>query len=168
MILAFFVILSANGVAAQPSRRPWATVTRAPSNTHDVTTLDFGTLGPARNATRINAVAYYARLTYKPLRGAPQVRWTDSISCPALQASLARLRNVPPPKIDVPGYPAQKGGFWENVILDGTGYSLDMAPHLRFSTNDESSALFKWTEEALRDLKSCWHDEPPADTDVRR
>jgi len=166
MMLAFFVILSANSVAAEPTRRPWATVTKAPNNNRYVTTLDFGTLGPARNSNRIDGVVYYAKRTYKPLTGAPQVQWTDSVSCPALQTALGGLRSVPPPKIDVPGYPSQKGGFWENVTLDGTGYGLDMAPHLTFSTNDENSALPKWTERTLRDLDSCWHDEAPADTDA--
>jgi hypothetical protein len=132
-----------------------------------VTTLDFGTLGPAPHGNRIDAVVYYAKRTYRPLRGTPQVRWTDSVSCPALQNALRDLRDVPPPKIDVPGYPAQKGGFWENIIVDGTAYSLDMAPHLTFSTNDENAPLPKWTEKTLRGLEPCWREQAPADTDVR-
>jgi hypothetical protein len=163
-MLVFFAILTANSVTAEPARRPWASVTKAPSNTHEVITLDFGTLGRARSGARIDALVYYAKRIDKPLRGAPNVRWTDSVSRPALEAALVRLRTVPAPKIDLPGYPPQEGGFWEKIILDGTVYSLDMAPYLTFSTNDENAPLSRWTEKALRELEPCWNDKAPADT----
>ncbi len=146
---------------AAPSRPTWAIVTRAPALASERVSLEFGTLGVAQRSPY--ALAYYARRTVSGGGGRPpEVRWADSLACPALNRALADLHQLPVPRIDIPGFPAQPGGTSEAVVVDGITYTLTLSEGLRFSANVDS-ALSRWTEQTLERLKPCWRAQAPKD-----
>ena len=158
-------VLAAAMLAAVPSEGPsrpaWATVTRATANGSERVGLEFGTLGtPSEGSDRL---AYYARRTLARYDSPPtEIEWADSVTCPALTQVLAELRDVPPPRIDVPGFPGQPGGATEAITLDGVTYRLAYSELLSFSASADSP-LSRWTEAALQRLESCWRSEVPSD-----
>jgi hypothetical protein len=154
-------IASISAAAEGPAREPWAVVLRAPSNHRERVTLEFGTLGLA--SRRPDRLAYYVRRTMDRLASrSTEIRWADSVSCPAVTEVLAGLRDVQTPRIDVPGFPGRPGGLDETLAIDGTMYRLDMRGRLGFATN-EGSALARWTDNALARLEPCWRVEAPHD-----
>src|SRR3954454_6172242 len=159
MLLTLALYLSAAAAGAEPSREPWATVSKDPARVREKTVLSFGTLGVARN--RPFELAYYAKRTVRRREEAAHVQWADSSSCPGLKAALAGLADLSPPRIDVPGFPPAKGGTDEGVVIDGVIYTLKL-DRLSFSTNI-GSGLAQWTEKTLRALEPCWRDQAPAD-----
>jgi hypothetical protein len=161
MLTMFSTLIATLLLSAGPTRPPWATITKTPALTRDQVTLEFGTLGAtSRQPYRL---AYYARRTGRRSQAAsPEVRWADSRSCPVLAELLSNLRDVPTPRIDVPGFPARPGGTSEAIVLDGISYRLSVAEGLSFSGNI-GSPLERWTEQALRRLARCWRAAAPRD-----
>lgn len=159
MFVGFAFLLSAAAAGTEPSRPTWATVTKEPALVREKTTVAFGTLGVARN--KPYQLAYYAKRTIQRREEAPQVQWADSGECPALSASLGRLRDLSAPRIDVPGFPPVKGGIDENIVIDGILYTLKL-DRLSFSTNI-GTGLAEWTDSTLRALEPCWRVDAPAD-----
>ena len=163
MPLTLLAALLAAAPSEAPSRPAWAIVTRAPANASSGNVrLEFGTLGAARAAPPASA-----RLAYFVLRTAGdgasrKVSWADSRTCRALTPILAELREIPTPRIDLPGFPSRPGGTDEAIVLDGITYRLRLFDDLQFSGNI-GSPLARWTETALKRLEPCWAAKAPRD-----
>jgi len=153
-----FLSLLATSGAETPPGIVWATVTRASAATTERLALDFGTLGVARG--RPGQLVYFVRRTTTLYPDVRQVRWTDSINCPAMIAVLSDLRDLPTPRLDVPGFPAQPGGLDETIAVDRVSYRLNFSDRLSYSTN-VGSPLARWTDDAVRRLEPCWRAEAP-------
>ena len=152
MFRALLVTLIAQPEAEVLRSPIWATIEKVPTASRRRVKLEFGTLGPLeRNSNRL---AYYARQTVREDGAPDQTRWADSLNCPALTAAIAELRDLPTPRIDIPGFPPQSGGIKEGLAFDGINYSLSMWGRLSFSMNTDS-ALSRWIERTLARLQSC-------------
>ena len=160
MFLVFLVSLglAAPAAAPAPSRPPWASIEKASSGRS--VRLELGTLGAASQTPY--RLAYFVRQTSTVMAGTPELRWADSLSCPALASLIQRLRDAPTPRIDVPGFPVQPGGLDEMLQLDGNRYALTFPGRLSFSAG-EAPALGRWVEAALGELEPCWREAPPGD-----
>ena len=155
--LAALLLLAAD---LSPSRPVWAVFERTPTMTRETLRLELGTLGASsRHPYRL---AYYARRTVTRAGGPVEVRWADSRSCPAMVDAVGALRDLPMPRIDVPGFPVQPGGVDETIVLDGIIYRFALPDRLAFSAN-VGSPLARWTEGALTALQDCWRSEAPAE-----
>jgi hypothetical protein len=159
MFVGLGFLLSAAASGTEPSRPSWVSVTKEPAAVRESTTWAFGTLGVVRN--KPFKLAYYSKRTIQRRDQLPRVQWADSISCPALTTALGRLRELSPPRIDVPGFPPTEGGDAANVVIDGVSYTLKL-DRLSFSTN-VGSELAGWTETTLHALEPCWRAEAPSD-----
>ena len=156
-ILLLLSLLAATD-AEMPPGIIWATVTRTPSATTERLSLDFGTLGVVRHQP--GQLVYFARWTATRHPDFREVRWADSQSCPALTGILSGLRDLPTPRIDVPGFPGLPGGIDEGLAFDGVDYRLNLSDRLSYSMNT-NSALSRWTDDAVRRLEPCWRAEVP-------
>lgn len=99
--------------------------------------------------------------------GPALIDWAAADACPALPAALARLEELPPPRIDVPGVgrdiPAS------SMMADGASYFLwsslanysgGAVGELEVRTVDGTPAA-AWIDETLKALAPCWGPAAP-------
>lgn len=103
----------------------------------------------------------------KASRTEADARWASSKDCPALVDVLARMEEIPAPRIDFPGVGESRS---PNMVLDGVTYDLSVrwaiwdddstAYMLRMSGNVDTP-LAAWAGTLGPALDSCWTLEPP-------
>lgn len=111
-----------------------------------------------------------AALTARRVRvegeAAARIDWAAAPGCPALSAALAKLEELPPPRIDVPGVGRDAKG---SVVADGASYFLwsSLAAYsggaigeLEVRTVDGTPAA-AWIDETLKALEPCWGPPRP-------
>jgi hypothetical protein len=98
---------------------------------------------------------------------AARIDWASAKTCPALPAALAKLEDLPPPRIDVPGVGREPREI--TVVADGSSYFLwsSLAAYsggaigeLEVRTVDGTPAA-DWVDETLRALEPCWGSSEP-------
>lgn len=96
-----------------------------------------------------------------------RIDWATGPACAALPAALARLEELPPPRIDVPGVGREARG--SSVVADGASYFLwsslaaysgGAAGELEVRTVDGTPAA-AWIDEALKAVEPCWSADAP-------
>ena len=143
--------------AAVSFDHPWGRFSRAPVLAHTAEVVEIETRG-----VREGQLFFVLRLTRTSLR-TREVKWTDSLRCPALRRTLASLHDLAPPRIAPPGSHDDA----TNIVLDGTGYSLSMpaaygADEATIAMSSISGTpLARWVDGALTALAPCWSAEPP-------
>lgn len=95
-----------------------------------------------------------------------RIDWAFAPRCPALPDALARLEELPPPRIDVPGVGRESKA---SVVADGASYFLwsSLAAYsggalgeLEVRTVDGTPAA-AWIDETLKALEPCWGPSAP-------
>ena len=104
---------------------------------------------------------YRLRLTRRTLNGVPQVRYADSVKCPAIQNVITSMKSLKMPA------PAPYG-WWDGpgrvIMEDGIRYSLsapasDINGEMTISAN-MGSPLAAWVDSSLNKLELCWTNAP--------
>ena len=135
----------------------WAQFSRSRSLIYVTETVDVATAERGSN----NTFRYRLRLTRKTLNGVPQVRYADSVNCPAIQNVITSMKSIKMPA------PAPYG-LWDGPLRirvhDGIGYSLsapssDSNGQMTISSNMGSS-LAAWVDTSLKKLERCWMAAP--------
>ena len=146
----FLIALPAIVGAQARAFDPWASFSRdgMASELVEVATLNGGDAGP---------VHYRLRLTTRRLRGHKrEVRWADSIACPAVRAVVLGMDGLAMPA------PAPIGGTHEQkvVVLDGADYALTAPSTYTMGkltiTSTDASPLAAWINGAFEQLAPCW------------
>jgi hypothetical protein len=85
--------------------------------------------------------------------------YTDTVACPAALSVLEELADLPGPQPGIAGLEKRPS---EEIIVDGTGYTLSVATalpyiqgHLRLSSNI-GTPLAAWIDGASKKLQPCW------------
>lgn len=100
---------------------------------------------------------YRLRLTIRRVRGRkPEVKWADSIACPAVRRVVLGMHDLTMPSPAPYGGPDNK----QVVVLDGAEYSLTapssyMMGKLTITSTDETP-LAAWVDGAFQQLATCW------------
>lgn len=96
-----------------------------------------------------------------------RIDWTSAKTCVALPVALAKLEELPAPRIDVPSVGPERRDI--TVVADGSSYFLwsSLANYsggalgeLEVRTVDATPAA-EWIDETLRAVEACWASERP-------
>lgn len=132
----------------------FAQFSRSPALEHRQVEVAIGVLG--RNS-RGGEPVYWARRVTSSFGGTAET-WADGRTCPALRETLAAMRALPFPELDVPGMSTTQ----PDIVLDGIGYRLSTiglygrnSVSVTFESNVRTP-LAAWVEESLKRLEPCW------------
>jgi hypothetical protein len=148
MILIIAAILVQGSLPGQ-----WAQFGHGNAEVSSVDTVDIGT-GDRRGTYQYR---YKMRLTKRDHAGKVlEVKWADSVTCPAVRIVVESMRNISIPKLAPMGVP----GVQTAIISDGTWYfmtapSSDIMGSLTINSYNGSS-LANWTQVSLKKLLPCW------------
>lgn len=99
---------------------------------------------------------YRLRYTRSFLQGAPEIKWADSATCPAIRTIVMSMRSIKMPS------PAPYGVSTQSMTLtlDGTLYSFaapssDNMGKVTISSN-VGSPVAAWIDASLKQLAPCW------------
>lgn len=98
---------------------------------------------------------------------AARIDWAAGPACPALPAAIARMEELPPPRIDAPLVGREPADI--TVVADGASYFL-WSSFARYSggvpgelevRTVEGTPAAHWIDETLAELEPCWGAAPP-------
>lgn len=107
------------------------------------------------------------RVRVRPGEEAARIDWAAGPDCPALPAAVARMEELPPPRIDAPLVGREPADI--TVVADGASYFL-WSSFARYSGGApgelevrtvEGTPAAAWIDETLAALEPCWGAGPP-------
>lgn len=150
MLLMLLVFLDTAAQAPLPTQ--WAQFRRSGALSHISETVDIAT-GDRKGDPEF---PYRLRYTRSSLQGAPEIKWADSATCPAIRTIVMSMRSIKMPSPAPYGVPDQS----MTLTLDGTLYSFaapssDNMGKVTISSN-VGSPVAAWIDASLKQLAPCW------------
>jgi hypothetical protein len=146
------LLILANAAAHVPLPMQWAQFSRSGALSHISEIVDVAT----GSRTKSTAFPYRLRFTKYSFKGAYEIKWADSSTCPAVRSVIDSMRNIKMPS------PAPYGITDGDIIVtaDGAEYKLtapssDVSGELTIRSN-VGSPLAAWIDNSFKQLASCW------------
>lgn len=150
MLPILLVLADAATQTPLPSR--WAQFSRSGALSHVSETVEIAT---GDNKSDID-FPYKVRFIRYSLKSAPEIKWANSATCPAVRSVIASMRSIKMPSPAPYGVPGES----MEITVDGTGYSLtapssDNMGKMTISSN-VGSPLAAWIDSSFERLAPCW------------
>jgi len=100
-------------------------------------------------------LTYFARRSVWQRDARPQLRYTDSLRCPALTSVVQALRRVQLPAVVIPGEPEAVNSLVRTLTLDGSYRLWSGLGEADGGVEFEGASIAPWFDTA-RALDTCW------------